>query len=108
MGGKWSFKGLDTHGSGTGDGHAHAVIKLTIDYDLVAYSLACDTFDITLPDLDLELKGGGAWHPIVHELTGTIEKVVKSAVPDNVNPVVCPTVNKLALRANECADTAAK
>lgn len=57
--------------------------------------------------MQIKLSGGGGWAPIVQLVTGAVESTVKSQVPQTVDPQVCPVVDKLALRVNQCGDAAA-
>lgn len=104
----WHFERPPFHGSGSADGWVNAVIRLKVDYDLAHPNLKCNDFNIDIPDVHLEMHGGGAWHPIVKDVTGAIKSVIKSEVPKLANPAVCPIIDDLAQFIDQCSDAASQ
>lgn len=99
----WHFTMSITHGSGTADGHLATHIEVPFAYDLSKPSLNCEDFVMTVPSVGLALHGGGAWHPIVADLTKSIKKAIQAQVPAIGKQEVCPLLNKvLDAHFNKC------
>jgi len=98
----WHFELGKIHGGGPGYGLARAILNLTLDYDLTHPALTCSDFEIFTPELELQLDGGGIGAPVVAMIKDAIISIVKGYIPKFAVPLICPAINKLALRLNEC------
>lgn len=104
------------HGTITGQGSTHAIIKLGIDYDftqLLHPKIKCHDFFFSLSsDMHLELYGGEAWHGIADSLRHMIEGQVTTQLPKAVEKVlskVCPIGDFGASQGDvDCSDAMAK
>jgi len=101
------FERPPAHGSGVADGSVRAVIRVRLDYNLQNASLECSGFDITIPDMQLKLSGGGGWELLLKAVTGAIKSIIENKVPEALNPVVCPVINNYAAVVDQCQDQAA-
>jgi hypothetical protein len=101
------FERPPAHGSGQADGSVRAVISVKLDYDLQNPKLECSGFDITIPDMQLTLSGGGGWELLLKAVTGAFKSLIESGVPKVLNPKVCPVINSYAAGVDECSDQAA-
>ena len=103
---QFHFELPPAHGSGVINGWAQAHVKIALDYDLKKPRLSCDNFTLALGHLEMKIHGGGGWHSLLATLTKAIESIVRKLIPSTIDPEVCPAINKLALRVNECGDAA--